>query len=78
MAEHKVEFTTSKAYLGKGEAGLEFVIYNGDDDSTKKIGTLLVSRGAIYWIERYKGKDKKIKKTWEEVREFFEAKTKSK
>lgn len=72
MSEHKVEFTTTKAYLGKGATGMEFTVFGGDDNSTKKMGTLLVSRGAVYWIGRFKGKDKKIRKTWEEIRDFFE------
>ena len=45
MPEHKVEFTTTKAYLGKGATGMEFTVFCGDDNSTKKMGTLLVSRG---------------------------------
>lgn len=72
MSEHRVEFTTTKAYLGKGATGMEFTVFCGDDNSTKKMGTLLVSRGAVYWIGRFKGKDKKIRKTWEEIRDFFE------
>ena len=74
MAEHKVEFTTNKSYLGKGDSGIQFVVYSGDDDSTRKLGTLMVSRGAVYWIDRFKGKDKKIKKTWEDIKTFFEGK----
>ena len=72
MSEHKVEFTMTKAYLGKGATGMEFTVFCGDDNSTKKMGTLLVFRGAVYWIGRFKGKDKKIRKTWEEIRDFFE------
>lgn len=72
MAEHKVEFTTTRAYLGRGATGMEFVVFKGDDNSTKKMGTLLVSRGAVYWISRFKNKDKKIRKTWEDVAKFFE------
>lgn len=48
MSEHKVEFTTTKAYLGKGATGMEFTVFCGDDNSTKKMGTLHVSRGAVY------------------------------
>lgn len=36
MSEHKVEFTTTKAYLGKGATGMEFTVFCGDDNSTKK------------------------------------------
>ena len=38
MSEHKVEFTTTKAYLGKGATGMEFTVFCGDDNSTKKNG----------------------------------------
>lgn len=72
MSEHKVEFTTTKAYLGKGATGMEFTVFAGTITPLKKMGTLLVSRGAVYWIGRFNGKDKKIRKTWKEIRDFFE------
>lgn len=59
MSEHKVEFTTTKAYLGKGATGMEFTVFGGDDNSTKKMGTLLVSRGAVYWIGALKARIRK-------------------
>lgn len=59
MSEHKVEFTTTKAYLGKGATGMEFTVFCGDDNTTKKMGTLLVSRGAVYWISALKARIRK-------------------
>lgn len=74
MSEHTIEFTTKNAYLGKGSAGITFSVYIENEKGRTKKGTLMVSRGAVYWIERFKGKDRKIKKTWEDLRIFFEGK----
>ncbi len=68
MAEHKIGFTTENAYLGKGKASMKFVVHG----SRKKMGTLIVSKGAVYWVEPNKSPNKKIKKSWEELRAFFE------
>jgi hypothetical protein len=74
MAEHKVKITLPKLELENSDTIFEI------HGNNKKIGTLIISKGAIEWASKNwkRNKGYKSKLTWREFDELMSGKYKGK